>query len=73
MVTVIFLPADHGASTEQVGSANIFAIPLENKKDFTCTPKGIISFDEAQQIARLLDNDHVIGKISNYEWRKDVP
>ena len=70
-IKVMFLPRNHGAATEELGSALFYAVPLENPKDFRCTPEFLIEFDDAKRIASDLSFGRVIGEVSEYEWRQD--
>lgn len=53
------------------GSATYAVLPLVDRKDFHCSPKDIISFEEGVRIGSLLDQDVVIGETGDMEWRVD--
>lgn len=52
-----------------VGCVELSADVLENPKDFRCNPQGIISFEQAQVIARKIIAGGTWGYVECYRWQ----
>ena len=69
MIRVTLLSDDSPAARE-VGRIEIQRIPVASEKDFTCIPSGILSLDEAQNIARDLGNQKIMGYTGLFFWKR---
>lgn len=58
------------AGTRPAGSAEFYAIPVENLTDFSCDAKDLMSLDDAKRIAIDIGSGKVIGTVGEYEWRR---
>jgi hypothetical protein len=71
MATIrVTLLSDDGPAAREVGRIEFLKIPVAGEADFTCIPRGILSFDDAQKIARDLGNQKVMGYTSQYYWKR---
>jgi hypothetical protein len=72
MIEVVFLTK--GASVKkEFGFATFAKVPIEKETDYSCSPKGIISLEDAKRIAGALHRGEVIGQLDELEWREDKP
>jgi hypothetical protein len=55
----------------RLGGITITASPLERTQDFHCTPIGLISFGQAQEIDTAIDKGERSGKVDGMEWRQE--
>jgi hypothetical protein len=69
MIRVTVL-SDDGPAAREVGRIEFCNLPVAGEQDFTCIPRGVLSLDEAQKIARDLGNQKVMGYAGKYYWKK---
>ena len=70
MTSVELLVTEIGRLTTQVGRIDLYALPVQKEDDFSCVPRNIASFAEAQAISVELSRGSVRGKVGRYGWRK---
>ena len=71
MLLLMHVMKSYRRSSTQSGSLTFLALPPEHETDFSCSPPGLLSLDEAQQIARLVADGVAAGQIGDVEWRRD--
>lgn len=70
MTSVHLLTTEPGRLITAVGRIDFYALPIQKQDDFVSTPRGIVSFEEAQGISVELSQGTVLGKIGAYVWRR---
>ena len=70
MVNVEILKSVTEGTGEVIANLELSAIPLSERKDYSCTPAGTVSFESAQRIADGLAVNRKAGAIGALEWRR---
>jgi hypothetical protein len=58
---------------QEAGYASFFSLPVQTTDDFKCSPRDVITLDQAQRIGDSLDIGNAIGRVDDageVEWRK---
>jgi hypothetical protein len=53
---------------KEVGTAIVYGLPLRHLHDFHGAPKGLLTFEQAKQVAAELAEGRDAGRIGVYEW-----
>ena len=69
MMIDVFKPNAEGV-LEIVGAVGFHHVPLTTIADLYCTPRGILSFENAREVADHLVLNESVGTIDGYEWRR---
>lgn len=54
--------------TEKLKHIDFRVVPATTKKDFICTPNGILPLRSAVQLSRRLQAGRVCGQMGKYVW-----
>jgi hypothetical protein len=57
-----------GRNRRRIGKLAFFALPLDNRNDFSCIPEHLITFDEAKWIGGELERGARSGRMRYYAW-----
>ncbi len=57
-----------GQNRRRIGKVAFFALPLQDRNDFSCVPEHLITFDEAKWIADELTKGGNAGRMRYYSW-----
>jgi hypothetical protein len=58
-----------GRSRRRIGKVAFFALPLDDRNQFSCIPEHLITFDEAKWIAGELEKGGSTGRMRYYTWQ----
>lgn len=58
-----------GRNRRRIGKVAFFALPLQDRNDFSCVPEHLITFDEAKWIAGELEKGGNTGQMRYYTWQ----
>jgi hypothetical protein len=68
MMIDVFKPNAQGV-LEIVGAVGFHHVPLTTIADLYCTPRGVLSFEEAIEVSSHLALNESVGSVDGYEWR----
>jgi hypothetical protein len=69
MIRVTLL-SDDSPTAREMGRVEFQKIPVASDADYICIPKGVLTFEDAQRIARDLGIQKDMGYTNQHYWKR---